>query len=179
MAVDISPLWNLLTYFSATVLVLFGLNLWFHGFIMAYIRVKASRGAKIMLLIATPISYYYKIGVPAEQIVIYKDRSKEEKRLSIPEGSVIRFLGINWLIIEEDKNAVMRLDWKAVSGFDAPRYNNLYLRALYKPLLQDTIKIIILIGVIITIFEGAYIIMKLTALESLINSLKIVSGANI
>ena len=179
MAVDVSPLWNLLTYFSATVLVLFALNLWFHGFILAFVRVKASRGAKIMLMIKTPISWYYKIGVPAEKILVYKDRSKEEKRLSIPEDAVIRFLSINWLLIDEDKNAIMKADFSVVSGFDAPRYNNLYLRALYKPLLQDTIKLIILIVSIAGLIATIYAIVKLNQIEQLITSLKVVAGKNI
>lgn len=176
---DITALWSLVTYFSATVLVLFALNLWFHGFIMAYMRVKASRGAKILVMIKTPISWYYKIGVPAEKILVYKDRSKEEKRLGIPDDAVIRFLGVNWLLVDEDKNAVMKADFSSVSGFDAPRYNNLYLRALYKPIIQDTIKLVILIVVIINLFGIAYLIMKTGQLETAINGLKVVTGANI
>ena len=151
---------------------------------MKYIKVKASRGRKVMVRVLSPVTDYLEVGTLAEGMVNYKDRSissgnKARKNVSVPDGGISRLLGINWVAVDEKLNAVLMPDFKGVDGFDAERHNNLNLRALYRPPLIDTQQRIILIGVIILFVCLVIIYIKLNSIQEVITGLNTITGATL
>ena len=128
------------------------------GLLAPYLKVKTSRGRLILVKVKTITQDYYKPGKIDKGFLIYKDRQKDERRIGIPLDKVViyRSMGVNVIDVDDEKNAINCIDYTAVSGFDAVKYNDLYLRALYKPSLFDkkekymmAILVIILIGVVV------------------------------
>jgi len=95
-----------------------------------------------------------RIGHIEEGFLVYKKRnSKEKARLAVPEKATDRYLGIDWIYVDEKKDAIMRPDWSPVEGHDAELTESLYIRALEKPSLQDkNAKIILLLVILCLIF---------------------------
>lgn len=166
-------------YLFVAIILITILNVYTHGFLIKYARVKASRGRKLLVRIRGKITDYIMIGEPIEGNLEYKDASKSQKRVQLPEGAITRFLGVNWAHVDEEKNAVFRTDLKGVEGHDAVRYNNLYLRALYRPTILNNVmkwEIILLIAIVIGLF---IIYAKIGNLSAAVTALQQVGGQNI
>lgn len=136
--------------------LLFALLSWVtNGFILPFLRVKGSRDAKFIVLIFSTLRAYFRIGEKREGMIYFKKKGEKEPcRLAIPEGKRIfyRFLGVNWVAMDEDKNAIMTLDFVGVSGFDSEKFDGIIKRALYNPnLFEDKIKILLIVVIIIGI----------------------------
>jgi len=114
------------------------------GFFWQFLRVKVSLGKFVLVKIRAVNRDYYRVGRVHEGFLVYKP-TKHEKRISIPDSSVFyRSLGISWVDLDDEKNALVKPDFSTVTGFDAIKYNNLYLRALYSPKIADTMEKIII-----------------------------------
>ena len=163
-------------YLAIMIVVLFILNIYTHNFFFKYIKVRASRGKKILIRVVGQISDYPIVGEPVEGSLKFKDRTKADKILQLPQGAVSKFLGINWVMVNEELNAVYLPDLKGVSGFDAIRYNNLYLRALYKPPTLDNKQKLMFFGIIAIILGLVLVYIKLGDISSSITALKTVSA---
>jgi len=120
-----------------------------NGFLFTFIRVKASRGKKILVKVNTPYGHHFRIGQIASGALFYKPRKvegekaheKQSKRLMLPDKpSVYRCLGILWLDVDEEKNAIMCHDYQAVSGFDAIKWENYLERAIKAPPTDDLLQ---------------------------------------
>lgn len=143
----------MLTYmaiYGAVILLCVGaINFFMGGVFISWFKVKTSRGKKILVRVRTVVQDYYKPGQIDKGFLIFKDREKEERRLSVGEGMVYRGMGVNNIDVDDETNAVVKRDFQAVSGFDAVKYNYLYLRALFRPeQLQKELRIIIILLVV-------------------------------
>lgn len=130
------------------------------GFIGAFMKVKGSRGGKVLVKIRSIMYEYYRPGTIEEGFLVYRDRNKNNKRISIPSNSCIyRSLGVNCVDVSEELNCIVDINYNAVEGFDADRYNSLYLRALYRPTILDQkqqIILFLLIAIIILIIISVF-----------------------
>ena len=119
------------------------------GFFWKYVRVKLSFGKFILVKVRAVNRDYYRVGHIQESFLIYKGH-KNDKRLVIQDKGVFyRCMGVSWVDVDDQKNALMKADYEPVSGFDAVKYNDLYLRALMKPTIADTKEKLIIASIII------------------------------
>lgn len=152
---------NLLNWVLVWVGVIAGLtfilNFLTHGFFLKYLRVKGSRGKKILVEVETLTDRYMQVGYISEGFLIYRKRHAkrgDNARIVVPQNSVIKKLGVYFINVDEEKNAVCKVDYTTAEGFDAEKVEMLYKRALYKPNLQQNLFLIILIIVLILALLG-------------------------
>lgn len=120
------------------------------GFFWKYFRVRLSFGKLIMVKVRAINRDFYRVGRITEGFLIYKG-DKNNKRLVIKDKSCFyRSLAVTWVDVDDETNAISKVDYTTVSGFDAVKYNDLFLRALYKPNIADT-KEKLIIGAIVII----------------------------
>jgi hypothetical protein len=133
--------------------VVFLLNFFQQGFFIKYFKVKSSRGKKLLVQVETMTDRYLTVGYITEGFLIYKKRhSKENGRIVVPHGSVYKALGIHWINVDEIKNAVQLADYSSVSGFDAEKIENLYIRAIQRPSATNKkIQVIMILLIIILV----------------------------
>jgi len=146
-------------------LLSFGVLNWLMGGkLMPFIKVKASRGKLILVNIRTLTHDYYKPGTIDENFLIFKDRKKEVRRISIEDNKCLfRASGVNNIVVDDEKNAIFSRNLSGVSGFDAIKYQLLYLRALYKPQLnnkQEKIMLFVLLGIGLAVIVVGFLVFK-------------------
>lgn len=123
------------SYVAVFLLATLVFNFLMAGFLKTYMIVKGSRGAKILVQVVTVSRNYYKTGYVEDGFLVYKSYTKHEKRLTIPQEVNVfyRSLNVTCVSVDEEKNTLILPNGKNIVGFDAEKYNNLYLRTLYRP----------------------------------------------
>jgi hypothetical protein len=146
------------SYLAVFVLCFLVVAFLLRGFFIPYLRVKGSRGKDILVKVKEPLGNYYRVGKVNESMLLYKDRAKNEKRISLDSKGIYRSIGVTCVDVDPLTNAVVDQQelWTGVPGFDADRFNSLYLRALYRPSILDQktqamLIIIIIIGVLMLV----------------------------
>ena len=149
-------------YLVAMSLGLFVISFLQRGFFVPYMRVKLSFGALVLVKIREINRDLFRVGKVEEGFLIYKIK-KDTKRIALPSDKPIfyRVVGTSWIDVDGESNLITTVDGTNVSGFDAVKYNNLFLRALYRPPLNDT-KDKIILGLLIVI--GIAIVIVIFAL---------------
>lgn len=141
---------QILLYFALVLLGFIMANVYTNGFLWQYLLAKSSKGKKLLLRVKSKLDYYY-LAVPViEGFFRYKARGQKEfsKLILIPNDTIYMVLGVKGCDVDEETNAVLKADYSVVSPFNAEKYDNLYVRALTKPVIMDAIKLI-LIGLIV------------------------------
>lgn len=133
------------------------------GFFWKYLRVRLSFGRLVLCKVRAINRDYFRTGQIIEGFLVYK--SKEgNKRIKLDKSDVFyRVMGTSWIDIDEEKNAICKVDYDSIEGFDAIKYNNLFLRALYKPSIAEPKDKIIIGGIIIigiVLLVVAYLVYK-------------------
>lgn len=151
------------------------------GLLGPYIRVKTSRGKYVLVKIKTITQDYYRHGKLDKGFLVFKDMMKDERRIRVPSSmkAIYRSMGVNIIDVDDEKNAVNTIDYSAVMGFDAAKYNDLYLRALYKPSLFDKKEKILLALVVVIAIVVAIEAFLLFDLSSKIAALGQISAPTI
>jgi hypothetical protein len=127
------------------------------GVLSKFIRVKASRGRFILCIIHTKLrSYVTKGWLEGEDLVFYDNESKANKqktpkRVNADRSCFYRFMGVWACNVDEAKNNLIKPDGSVKPGFDAIRWNNLFLRALMKPSAEEKNNLL-MIGILILVF---------------------------
>jgi len=145
--------------------IFFGLtNFFTNGFITTFLRIKASRGKKVLVKIRGRVHDYFKIGESKDGFLIYRDLKKQTRTISLPNSSIYRCLNVYWVDVDEEKNAVVDHDFNIVSGFDAVKWNYYLEQALNKPNMNNdnTILIVVLILAGFTLLLAIAILITLT-----------------
>lgn len=129
---------TILGYLAVFIMALVVAQLLTKGLFSKYLFTKiGKRKGKVLLLIRTPIFDYEKIGILREGVLRYKDRDKTQRLIIVPEDAPFNWLGIVVVQLDETKNAVMKRDYSAVTGYDANKMDDLMLRALNRSRLND------------------------------------------
>jgi hypothetical protein len=141
-----------LGYAGVMILAFVVINFLTAGFLLMFMKIKGARGKQIVTNIYAVNRNYIKPGIVDNGFYIYKDGNGHEKRMKIPKNINIfyRFLNVTWVNVDEEKNVFITPDGKEISGFDAEKYNNLYLRTLYRPAVMDQKQQIMFILIIVT-----------------------------
>jgi len=120
-------------------LCLFFVGAFQRGFFVNYFKVRTSFGKLVMVKIRSPLRDYFCRGEVIEGFLIYKIkrgfRDYDTIRLNIPQNinPFYKCISVAWCDVDDEKHAIVRTDYSAVSGYDAVKNNNLHTRALMKP----------------------------------------------
>jgi hypothetical protein len=174
-------------YFVATLLGVFILNFLSSGFILTMLKVKASRGKKLLVRIRTPLNDYFKVGEVLEGNVIYKNRKGDKITMKLPKytNAIFRSWNMNCIDVDEEKNAIVCVDFNPITGYDAQRFDQLLTRALMKPQamnkFQKIIVILIIFGVIVAFVGDVLSYQAIAACKVAVNNTGVgaVAGGNI
>lgn len=168
----INPILEQTLYYAIVMLLsVFLVSLLQKGFFMNFLRAKISFGRLIIIKLKAVNRDHFAVGKIEDGFLIFKCPDGL-KRLCIPDGSVFyRALGIAWIDIDEEKNAICKPDYSTVTGFDAAKFQNLFVRTLYKPSIKDnTTKILIgcmilaiigIIGIGFAVYKQNYLLQAL------------------
>lgn len=137
--------------FFYPILMIFGVLNWLSGgFLIPFARVKMSRGRLSLIRIHCVTGSYFKPGEIIEGWLVFKDSQKQKRRIACPNrGFIDHAYGVKTIDVDDEKNCIITPDMKTVPGYDAVKFENLYVRALTAPHLEDKLLKIILIVVII------------------------------
>lgn len=141
----------------------FAINFLTNGFITKFISVKSSRGKKYLVEVHAVGDVYYRTGNVFENRLQYTNREKQKKSILVDKSSVVYKAGLKCVFVDDIKNAVLKADFTAVEGFDAVKFDNLLVRAMTNPALQDKFLKAILIMVLIImliVFVDTFVLMK-------------------
>jgi len=124
------------------------------GFLIKFLRVRASRGKLILIKVKSATDHYYRTGLITEKQLKYRARGqKEDKSISIPDGEILyRAMSCYCIDVDEETNAIITPKGEKIDTYDAEKYEQLIIRALYKPALMDKnekIMLLLLIGCLV------------------------------
>ena len=148
-------------YLFIFVAVLVFMMIWFRGFFWKYYRVKVSYGSKILIKVRTSLRDYFEVGWVEEEMLIYKQHGKRVE-LAMPNdfNPIYRCIGVNWIDVDEARNAIVKPDFSTVPGYDAQKFSNLHTRALTQPQVNsnnEKIIFIMLVIIILALFGCLYL----------------------
>lgn len=128
------------------------------GFFWPYIRVRLSFGKYVLVKIREINRDLYRVGTIEENTLIYK-AGKDKKRITLPKDKPIFYktIGVSMIDVDSETNSVCTIDYEPVSGFDAIKHENLYVRALTKPQITDNKEKIIFVLLIAAVAISAFI----------------------
>lgn len=130
------------------------------GFFWKYFKVRTSFGKLILIKIRSSVRDYYQVGSIDEGFLVFKHK-KDIKRLSIDNSKKLFYkcLGVLWVDVDEEKNALCCCDYSIVPGFDTIKFSDMLTRALTRPTISSGIEkviivllIILVVGVIVSIY---------------------------
>lgn len=177
---------QMISYFVVFLFTLVVVSFMMRGFFWSFIRCKLSGGKLIMVKLRMVTRPVYKVGkIDDDGDLVFKKNKKEVRINNLSAEDIYRDLGVFFVEIDGETNAILRPNLEGVEGFDAEKWNSLYLRALYRPTLLDQkaqIMLIIcgitLLMVIISLFFGYQINKKVELISNNIVLIKQYLGNN-
>lgn len=153
-------LFQALGYGVSILLAFFILTVILRGFLLKYIRVRASLGRLVLIKIRGVTTWSYEVGKFNEGDLVF-GKKKERKRINnIKPEYIYRSIGINFIDVDGEKWAILPPhNTEGVPGFDPEKQESLVTRALYKPSLNDPkiqIALVLLVIAIVVGGVGAY-----------------------
>lgn len=142
----------MISYIIVLIIAYLGINFMSGGYLNKLIAVKISRGKKTLVEIHDVGSIYYRTGIISDGRLIYKNNKKEQKTLIVTNDCIQYRMGLKVISTDAVNNSILKPDFSAVEGFDAVKIDNLIVRALTSPQLQDKILKIIIIVLCIVAF---------------------------
>ena len=141
-------------------LCLFFVGAFMRGFFVNYFRVRTSFGKLVMVKVRSPLRDYFCRGEVIEGFLVYKVkrgfRDFDTIRLNIPQdiNPFYKCMSVAWCDVDDEKHAIVRTDYSAVSGYDAVKNNDLHTRALMKPSIASGQEKIMMALIIVAIILG-------------------------
>lgn len=123
------------------------------GFFGKWLKARTGRGKFVLIKLRSKLRDHFTYGEIKGEYLIY-GKKDNTRRLLIPEGAIYRAWGVACVDLDEASNSVCKVDYKPVEGFDAEKFEGLYIRALYRPSLEESKDKIIFVLVIIAIVVG-------------------------
>lgn len=164
------------SYVAVVAISFFLVNWLTNGFFIQFAKVKMSRGRKSLITIHSVTGRYFRPGEVVEGWLVFKDRQGQRRRIAVPERKYIgSSLGVKVVDVDDEKNAVLLPDFTAVSGFDAVKYENLNIRCLTAPRLDDKKILIIIILLVILLLLAAATCFMVVKLGGKIDALSTIS----
>lgn len=124
----------------------------FKGIFGSYVKVRASFGRLVLIKLKAINTDHFTWGkIDGDGFLVW-GKKYQEKRVKILDSSdFYSLLGVKCIDIDEETNWVIKPTGDKVDGFDAQKYENLYVRALYKPNIQEGMEKIMIGIAVLTI----------------------------
>jgi len=184
-----NPFIAYLLSYCAVILIGFALIQYLsNGFLFTFMRVKGSRGKLLLVIVKGKIQHYCVTGKVIGGDLIYRDAAakkagrKVEKSLTLPDGVVFRIFNVNAVMVDEEKNCILRPGMHDVPGFDPIKWGNYLKRALLAPKIKDDsiLLVLVLVGLLIVLCICIYLAVKMGSLNTSMQGLRyMLSNASI
>lgn len=139
--------------YLAVILIGFGLgNFMTHGFLITFIRVKASRGRAQLLIVNETTTTRYKVGKIEDGHLLWKGENKKQNRCAVDRSFVKRIMGVDGFELDSEGKFV-KPDFSVAQGYDHQKTENLLIRCLTGPKTED-VQMRIVIFLLIVILLG-------------------------
>lgn len=167
--------WTQVGYFMAAGVLLMGfpilvISFFQAGFFGKWFKARSSRGRLVLVKIRGKLRDYFDTGEIQGEFLVW-GKKEHTKRLLLPENSVYRSWGLAVVDIDEASNGVCSVSYKPISGFDAEKHEGLYIRALYRPSLDEEMskfeKIMIILVIVSIIASVAAIFLQFQLSEQI------------
>lgn len=124
------------------------------GMFLPWLRARTSREQKVLVKIRGQVKDRFSAGRITDGFLVFKD-GKEKKRVAVLKGCAYKAIGVWNVDIDDEKNAVCMPDYTTAPGYDAVKHENLHVRALTAPQLEDRMMKILIALVVITLAVAA------------------------
>ena len=160
------------SYLGAMLLGFFIFNYLSNGFIWKYLVVKGSRGSKVMVEFVSVQRSYWRTGFVAEGVLTTKNSAKTVITQEVEPNDFRRLMAIDYIIIDEASNTILKADFTTKQRDNLNWFDNLLVRALEKPQIQNKISVILeWLARIIILIMLAYLIYKVGQIEALVKAI--------
>lgn len=126
---------------------------WFQsGFFLSWLNAKRSRGKRILVKLVKPIQDAWTTGYINEGFLVFGKKNAQRRIKLVNDktgrrGRIYRSWGVYAIDVHDELNACFDYEYKGISGFDAEAFENLLVRALYRPSLEESKEKFILIAI--------------------------------
>lgn len=169
------------------------INFLSNGFLNIFMKVKASRGSKLLVKVRSKTQHYFVSGVIEGEFLVFHDResksmkNKTPKRLVVNVNDFYRAFNLICIDVDEAKGIIIKPDGNEVEGFDPIKWNNILTRALTKPSLdqdelmelQKKLTIVAIILTIVCLAGIGYLVVLNGEVMTAINGITSVTGGNV
>jgi hypothetical protein len=146
----------MVAYGGLIALIFFVLNFLQKGFLLTYLRVKASQGKKVLVEVSSAIDEYYRPGQFKDGFFVFKNRAKEEKSIPIDEAAFKKFIkhsiGVPKICVDEAGNKIVDKNWDTHQALiDTGSINTILKRIKNRPQVkskQEVLIILLLLGIL-------------------------------
>jgi hypothetical protein len=162
-------IYQAVAYLIAMVLGFFIVNFLSNGFLFKYIKVKASRGSKVLVEIVGVQRSYWKEGKIRTGQLTTKTADGVSMSAPIDNSGVRRLMGVDYVTMDEKTGEILKKDFSGTIIVDPVLHDILLSRSIQRPVIQTIDKELIIMIICIAIaLMGMFIIFKVMALEKLI-----------
>lgn len=112
-------------------------GVWLRGFFFTFLKVKASGGRRCMVRGWNLTHWRFVAGEVKDGFLTFK-HLKETHRIEITGSDFYRMLKLDWVDVDFTDNTITRRQGERGTPFDAVKFDNLFVRCLFKPTIGDT-----------------------------------------
>ena len=169
--------WTMISFVVIS-LIVFAFWAWLlRGWLVPYLKVKASRGGKLLVKIRGNLEDYYKVGLhDSDGLLNVKFKDKKTYKLDISKSAYYRTLGIVAVDIDEKSKMSIDRDYKINSTFNHELFQDILCQALENPKGMRRNEMIIMVVLILMFLVVLFVAFKVNGLGEQVELLK--SGAN-
>ena len=165
--------------YTAIIFISFGILAFLQaGFLGPFLKVKTSRGKKILVRIRKPTGSDYLAAKEIDGMLVFTYH-KEKKRVGKYKNGLYRSFNINCVDIDGETWGVVTTSFESVSTNDPAKTDSLIERALLRPdkkTTKEIIMLLLLLAILIGIFFIGY---KLVFVQNLLTTMQSVGGVNL
>jgi len=149
--VILQTIYFIMSYLGIIFFFFFSINWLSKGWLMTFIKAKASKGKKLIVICHGITGTYYQIGTIDKGALKFKDSDKQGQTFtSVKREDIIQTMGVQGIEIDiTNKNIIQR--GQARAGCDPIDTDNFINRIIMAPSVNDNFKQYILIAIIIII----------------------------
>lgn len=145
----------ILVWAGVLFMLFFIINFVLKGLLLALLRVKTSRGRLLLIRVVGYVDTYFKTGYVKEEELHFKNRERIAVALGMDRSLVYRFLGVNWVDVDEKTGRIINhVELSSYPGYSPEIQDSIVKRALYRPSLYDNKMKIILVIIILVLIVG-------------------------
>ena len=124
---------------------------WFQaGFFLKWLKARAGRGKYILIKQRGKIRDHFETGVIHDDFLIYGKKHRR-KRVVLDKKSIYTCWGVPVVDMDDSTYNIATVDYDVLPGHDPEKSENLYIRALFRPAIEQGVNKILLILLIVII----------------------------